>query len=102
MGKLRVNLTNISGGVRKTIIYMAKGVKQSLLGKEDTNALGIQSINLKGKGPEQVGCISPQKKCPEDKKGIVSDGKTQKEMERIKGDYQEVFKSMGRAKIDAI
>ena len=106
LGSLDVKLTNNNGKTHQTRLYVTKGQHESLLGKEDGMALGLIKLSKDGDYPDEpVRCITPEVK-DDDITGIVSGGQTQKEidqvMDQIVQENQEVFKGMGRAKIDPI
>ena len=64
-------------------------------------------INPDGEGPdEQVRCITPEELKKEVKTGVVSEGKTQeqidKRMQEVMAKHPGLFEGMGRAKTEPI
>ena len=110
MGYLDVKLKNQEGGTHRTKIYAVKGEKESLLGKDDAIALGILKLEPRGEAvcseEDRIRCLTQEELKPLIKKGIVSDDKTQaqidQDMEQIVAEHQEIFQGMGRAKVDPI
>ena len=109
LDSMDVRLTNNRGKTHNTRVYVTKGQEKSLLGKEDTIALGILKIDGDNPDPataEPVRCITPEYKSDFIKTGVVSGGQTQdaidKVMEQIVEENKEVFKGMGRAKVAPI
>ena len=93
------------------VAYIAKEETESLLGKEDAINLGILKINPDGEGPEndeheKVRCITPEILKEEIESGVVSGGKTQKEIDKqtedITSKHAGVFEGMGRANTEPI
>ena len=106
LGSMGVRLTSSNGMTHKTRVYVTKGQRESLLGKEDATALGILRIEPGGYGPngapvQPVRCITPETKDEQIKSGIVSGGQTQEEidatMAQIVKEHEAVFQGMGRA-----
>ena len=111
LGCCEVRLTNNKGRNIKTKVYIAKEETESLLGKEDAIKLGILKINPDGEGPEndeheKVRCITPEILKEEIESGVVSGGKTQKEIDKqtedITSKHAGVFEGMGRANTEPI
>ena len=95
----RCELQARGGAKITTIVYMVKGVKESLLGLQDGEALGIIRIETDGESVRRLEQLTKQP-VPE-KKEVVSDGQTQQEidqeMEALVNGYPKVFDGPGRA-----
>ena len=107
LGSMDVKLMNSRGKLHYTRVYVTKGQRESLLGKEDAIALGLLKLSKDGDYPdEKVRCITPEHLQDIIKEGVVSDGQTQAQidaiMEEIVEDNKEVFQGMGRAKVPPI
>ena len=109
IGCFRARLRNNLGRVHTTTVYVVEGESESLLGREDAEALGILNINSDGHKPqeeERLRCITPEILRDPIKTGPVSGGKSQKEidaqMDKIAREHHAVFEGMGRAKVDPI
>ena len=104
IGRTKAYLTASSGAKISTIVYIVRGGKQSLLGLRDAQELGILQINIEG-STETVCQLSPMKKPPVGT-GVISGGETQEDIDRnmskITDQYPELFKGVGRAKIEPI
>ena len=97
MGRAKVVMQNQRGIQRKTMVYLVEGQTESLLGKQDAEALGILNIV-----PE----VTPVTKAPINLAGVVSGNQTQvqidKKMEKLSKEYDVLFQGIGKAKIDPI
>ena len=70
LGRTKAILQARSGATLRTIVYVVKGQKQSLLGLKDGQALGIIEINPEGKS-EVVRKLEEEKKLPAPVEGEV-------------------------------
>ena len=91
----------------KTVVYVVEGETQSLLGLRDAKALGVISTKPEGRlYVEDVNMVTNFKKVEPKLEGVVSGNQTQIEidaiMEKITERHQDVFKGLGRAKVDPI
>ena len=59
MGRTRALLRNEQGGVMRTVVYVVKGEKQSLLGLKDARALGIVKIDPAGESRGEIEKMEP-------------------------------------------
>ena len=99
MGRTRCELQARGGASVTTIMYVVKGAKESLLGLQDGEALGIIKIEPDGESVRRLEQVTKQP-VPE-KQEVVSDGQTQQEIDQemeglVKG-YPKVFHGLGRA-----
>ena len=84
IGCCDVNLTNEEGKTHKTTVYIVEGEKESLLGKEDAQKLGIVKVNRRGDKPDgtdTLGCITPETLKDPISEGVVSGGQTQAQID---------------------
>ena len=106
LGRSTVRMTAGCGRQVETMVYVVDGETESLLRLRDCRALGIIDIQPDGRMEDKVNCISYQKKMEQVKKGKVSGGQTQKEidssMKEITAKHPAVFKGLGRAKVEPI
>ena len=107
LGRVRATLTSASGATTRTVIYVVKGEKQSLLGLKDGRALGIITITPEGRSKEQeVRRLSDERKQEVSRQEVISGGVNQQEinlkMERLVELHKSVFKGLGRAKVDPV
>ena len=131
-GKMEARLTNNHVKQVITTVYVTKDSEESLLGREDAIALGVIKVfpdgdkpdgekpapereprarstgtpRSRSRSPEPTRCITPERLNDPIVEGIVSGGQTQDEidamMDQIVEENSEVFKGMGRAKVDPI
>ena len=107
LGRVRGTLTSASGASTRTVIYVVKGEKQSLLGLKDGRALGIITITPEGRIKEQeVRKLSDERKQEMSSQEVILDGMKQKEInlkiDRLVETYKSVFKGLGRAKVNPV
>jgi hypothetical protein len=107
LGRTKAILRAAGGATVNTIVYVVRGRGQSLLGLKDGENLGIIEINPEGKTDQVVvRQLATFKKEQVPRTGVVSGGETQDEitnnMERLVGQFPELFRGVGRAKVDPI
>ena len=108
IGSTRVTMVNNKGKRIKTTVHIIRGQKESLLGREDGERLGIIKIRPDGNKDEdiKIGRITPVKKEAPRESGIVSGGETQEQIDRkmqqLLEEYGDLFKGIGNAKIEPI
>lgn len=100
MGKVKVRLRNRKGRKIRTTVYVVKGQVKSLLGRLDTEALGILTMNEEGKEGKcrRLRQVKKEKVEEEDGQNLQEE----KEMEAIKEEYKDLFKGIGNLKIKPI
>lgn len=108
LGMCDMRLWNENGKTIPMRVYIAEGEEESLLGRQDAINLGILRINLDGDEPEdnvnKLRCITPELLKDVKTTGVVSGGKTQKEIDQMKliaDKHHLVFEGMGRADVDS-
>ena len=83
MGRFKTIMQNEAGKKIKTMAYVVRGQKESLLRKKDGEMLGIIKIQKRGDPPsEEVRRLETEKKRGNIKEGTVSGGQTQEEIDR--------------------
>ena len=126
MGRTKCRLEAACGRTTRTIVFIVKGKKQSLLGLKDGKNLGIIEINPEGKAQLKAELVNHLKSIgvkniPKEaavnhlynmgkkdiiEKGLVSGGETQDEidanMKVITDQFPGVFTGLGRAKVEPI
>ena len=107
LGRVRAILTSASGATTRTVVYVVKGEKQSLLGLKDGKALGIITITPEGRSKEQeVRRLSDERKQKVSSQKVISAGMKQEEInlkiESLVEKYKSVFKGLGRAKVEPV
>jgi hypothetical protein len=108
MGKAKVVLKCKEGMKVNATVYVVKGETESLLGKTDSEALGIITLNPRGKAPspEPIQAITQMKKEEIKTDGIISGGLTQNQidhaMEELAKKYKDTFTGLGLAKVPPI
>ena len=102
IGRAKVVLQCQSGAKVKSMVYVVKNQRESLLGRRDGQKLGIIQIIPEGKESEQkVRHITPVKKKDLAEEDLID--KNDSKMEKLKEKYQELFREgIGEAKIDPI
>ena len=109
MGKLKVVLKNSLKKKIETTVYVVKNAKESLLGKNDGEALGVISIKLEGvadvKDTKVARLIVFKKPVPV-QGGVVSGGETQaqidKKLSEMLDSYPDLFVGIGKIKTEPI
>ena len=88
IGRAKVVLQCQAGAEVKTMVYVVRDQKESLLGRRDGQKLGIIMIKPEGKAAEQqirqITSVSKEKLFEEDK--------VEANMEKLKGKLQELFR----------
>ena len=109
MGKIKVALRNSLKKKIEATVYVVKNSKESLLGKNDGEALGVISINLDGVANGEntkVARLSVLKKPELVQDGVVSGGETQEQIDRnlskMLDEYPELFRGIGKVKTEPI
>ena len=107
LGRTKAVLWATGGATTSTIVYVVKGSKQSLLGLKDAENLGILEVNPEGRQDKQVvRQLVTNKKERVPVTGVVSANQTQDEithnMTRMVDKFPELFRGVGRAKVDPI
>ena len=105
LGKIKIKMESRSGATIKATVFVIENAKDSLLGIKEAERLGVVSIFPDGKSEDDSArVITEFSKKPLPGKGeLVSDGKTQEEidfqMKKIQGKFPRVFsKKLGKAK----
>ena len=105
LGRTKCKMVAVGGAEITTIVYVVEGETTSLLGLKDGESLGIINIKPEGK-TEEVRQLNMEVKKDVPNQGMVSGGQTQEEidiqMEEITKKYKDVFKGLGRAKVEPI
>ena len=99
IGRAKVVLQCQAGAQVKTMVYVVRDQKESLLGRRDGQKLGIISIKPEGKASEQkirqITSVSKEK--------LVVEDKVEANMEKLKVKFQELFREgIGEAEIEPI
>ena len=106
LGRTKCTLEAAGGAKIKTIVYVVEGECQSLLGLRDSEKLGIIKIDPEGAvKEEQVIQLSQSKKLIHETgwvAGQQSQGDIEAKMIRIMDRHCNIFKGIGRAKVEPV
>ena len=106
IGRTKVILRNEVGGQINTMVYIARGGHQSLLGLKDAKALGIMRINKEGDSQDGTDSETVNSLSTQQKTEVWVTGEKQElidqRMEEIVAKYPKLFKGVGRAQIEPI
>ena len=108
MGRSKCRMRAEAGATINSMVYVMRGNEEPLLGRLDSQRLGIIQLNMKGsqQKEDRVARLEKVEKQAAVKTGIVSGGQTQREIdikiENITDKFPALFTGLGQAKVELV